>query len=316
MERAIDILFCVRRITDPVPLKHHTETAYILVLAVVIVIAGFTASMLPSLPQGILLWAAAMAVTVLYPLILGPTFRDNRVDYELRLLHWFPAGIFFLWLLLEGFGPKLHFAHILKLGFFFLWSLPLVALGLIFLILFALQVLRRHVLRITLLSVLLGLFLLGAVYGEFFSRETFRMKRKLEAFDTEKVAMLRTRITSALAPLSWKVAGGGSGSMLAKTETDGALGSDTLLPSVSEDAKGQSAELAASLSSSVASLASSKSSLSVDALQAKGSLAPAMAKKKPGDLAASGPEDAALLFVTLLALYSIVLHVRARSREV
>ena len=145
------------------PLKHRTETAFLFILALAISFAGFALALLPSMPEGFVYWSILLIASVLYPLLLLHTFKINRADYEFRLLHWFPAILFVLWMVLELLSPFLRIAFILKLGFLSLWSLPLVVLGIVFIILFSLHVIRRSRLRVWVLSLLLALFASSAV---------------------------------------------------------------------------------------------------------------------------------------------------------
>lgn len=149
------------------PLKHHTETAYLLLLGLVICVSGIVASLLPDFPGGLKFWVIPFTIATLYPILLMPTFRRNRADYEFRLLHWLPSAIFLAWLLLALLDPYWTWFHILRLGFLFLWSLPVVAFGIAMAIFFSWHVLRRRVLRITLLSLLITLFTVTSVVAEF-----------------------------------------------------------------------------------------------------------------------------------------------------
>ncbi|OGJ64972.1 hypothetical protein A3A67_00660 [Candidatus Peribacteria bacterium RIFCSPLOWO2_01_FULL_51_18] len=148
------------------PLKHSLETALMLLMSIVICATGVAASVLPSSPKGLVPWAVLFGISLVYPLLFQPTLKANRADYEFRLMHWFPAGIFLLWILLEFFGPRFKSVHILQLGFLFLWSWPLVALGITFLIIFSVHVIRRSAFRVTFLSLLLTAFTVGAVFTE------------------------------------------------------------------------------------------------------------------------------------------------------
>ncbi len=151
---------------SPVPLKHSLETAYMVFLGLVICMAGFVSSMLPEFPRGLVYWLFACVLSLLYALVLTRTLRSNRADYEFRLLHWFPFCIFVLWGFLQYFAPRFRLVYILKLGFLFLWALPLTALGISFTILFAVHVIRRRAFRVTILSVFLALYLIGALVAE------------------------------------------------------------------------------------------------------------------------------------------------------
>ncbi len=98
------------------PLKHHTETAYLFLFGLVLCVSGFVVSILPDLPNGLKYWVLALTATILYPIVLMPTFRRNRADYEFRILHWFPAGIFVLWMLLQISHSTWTWIPVLQLG--------------------------------------------------------------------------------------------------------------------------------------------------------------------------------------------------------
>ncbi len=148
------------------PLKHRTETALLFLLAGVIAVTGWLVALLPHSPLGLFYWIALLVPAIAYPLALRGFFRANRADREFRLMHWFPLGMLALWIILEFFAPRFTAALILQLGFFFLWSLPLVFLGILFLILFAMHVLRRSRERVIVLSAALGLFTIFSVVAE------------------------------------------------------------------------------------------------------------------------------------------------------
>ena len=101
--------------------------------------------------------------TFLYPLLFAKKLRDHRADYEFRLMHWFPHSIIQLWVFLELLTTKFPFLVVLRDGLFSSWSLPLVAVGFLFLVIFTLHVIRRQVLRLTLLSMLFVPFLIGSL---------------------------------------------------------------------------------------------------------------------------------------------------------
>ncbi|MDD5055134.1 MAG: hypothetical protein PHZ00_02590 [Candidatus Peribacteraceae bacterium] len=121
---------------------------------------------MPPVPQGVKFWVLLTALAVLYPLSLHRKFRTHRADYEFRLLHWFPLLMLGIWIVLATFDQRSSFVHILFLGFFVLWSLPLSLLGIVLLGLFAFHVLRRRTFRLSVLSVLMVLFAAGAIATE------------------------------------------------------------------------------------------------------------------------------------------------------
>ncbi len=276
----------------PVPLKHHSETAYLLFLGLIICLGGFLTGLLPKPPQGTAYWIALLALSIVYPLLLLPTFRENRADYEFRLLHWFPTGMFLLWGLLQYMGPRSHIGNILMLGFLFLWSLPMVALGLSFIILFAVHVMRRSSVRVTILSILLALFSLGSIVSE-----AQGWDRKLQAAifpkDPATLVMHLRSAAGALAALVYQPAAtGGSVASVAMTSS---------LPSGAASSLSSSPPAGRSSSSRSPSMQSSaRSSLS---------------SSRPSRLPQSGPETAGVLLALMLAGYCGTLQYRSQKRS-
>ncbi len=141
------------------PLKHPTETFFIILLACVTAIVGMLTSLLPHFPEGVLPWFTLLVVVIVYPLVLIPTFKENRADYELRVLHWSPLIIVGIWGFLEILSAFIPFAATIQIGFSYLWSLPIVLLSLGLLMLFCRHVIRCLYLRITVLTAILLLVL-------------------------------------------------------------------------------------------------------------------------------------------------------------
>ncbi len=270
----------------PVPLKHSTETAYLLFLGLAICIAGVAAALLPPIPAGTTYWAILLAISVLYPLVLSRTFKSNRADYEFRVLHWFPAGIFILWFVLQLLSPRIDMIRIFALGFFFLWSLPLVALGIAFIIIFAIHVLRRSRVRVTSLLVFLVLFTAGALYAEAAGVNP-RLQAALFPKNAPTFASVRTTFANLRASLGFWVDSSG---VLVATNTSSS----------------SSMSVSSKVSSSIASISSSRPPVAV--------LPPVIGDKNPGHLAQSGPESMAVLGATLFAAYFGLLHARAKQR--
>lgn len=189
-----------RKITNPVPLKHRTESAFLLLLAVVICVTGALIALLPPYPQGMTYWWLLAILAVLYPLSLHRMFRVHRADYEFRLLHWFPLFMLCLWLGLAVFDASFAVVHILSLGFFVLWSLPLTFLGIVFLALFVLHVLRRRTIRLVSLSLVLVLFAAGGIisavagYHDRLSARIFPPDSQLTQVAGDVFSMFRTLV--------------------------------------------------------------------------------------------------------------------------
>lgn len=303
------------------PLKHSEETAYMLVLGLAICLAGFAAALLPPIPVGTKYWAILLTVAVLYPLLLTRTFRTNRADYEFRALHWFPACIFVLWFMLQLIAPRIEIVRILNLGFFFLWSLPLVALGITFIIIFAIHVLRRSRLRVTMLSIVLALFAAGAVYGHMAHLNT-KLQAAMYPKQAPSLASLQTAFKNLRASLGMERSS--SGELVAVHDSSSSVAGimksshGKILSSSSRSSKTSSrtsSSVIAMISSSSSSrMSSSYSSSIVSTSSSVHSLPPVIGDKNPGRLAQSGPEDVAVLGLTLLAGYFGLLHARARKR--
>jgi hypothetical protein len=146
------------------PLKHLTETVLISALAAVVLLTGVLVSLLPALPGGFTPWIILFLLTIAYPLSLYGMLRKNRADYWFRALHFLPAIIVLLWLLVETAASRI--ATMAPLAHSFTWGFAVVPviLSLLLLAAFCLHVIRRRVPRLSILSLLLVLFLLLAGY--------------------------------------------------------------------------------------------------------------------------------------------------------
>ncbi len=246
-----------------------------LLLGIIICLTGALIALLPPFPESMKYWSLLAVLAALYPLSLYRKFRQNRADYEFRLLHWYPFFMLCLWLVLAIFDPRGSAFHILFLGFFVLWSLPLSLLGLILLGLFAFHVIRRRTLRLSLLSIVAAVFIAGSI-----STEAMGLHQKLSAalFPPSGARHVVGNFFTAMRSL---VDGQAERPRINSNRTD------PLKPLVTS----------ASSQSSTAS-----------------SLAPAILQRRPRRLVRSGPEDFILLAVGLMGLYAAVLHNRARRR--
>lgn len=274
-----------------------------MVLGLAICLAGFAVALLPAIPVGTKYWAILLTIAVLYPLVLARTFKTNRADYEFRVLHWFPAGIFILWFILQLIGPRIEIIRILALGFFFLWSLPLVALGIAFIIIFAVHVLRRSKLRVTILSVLLALFITGALFAEGAGVHS-KMQATLFPKEVPSFASIKIAFDNLRANLSFR--SGSSGVLVAIGESSSSAIPNNTVPG--------SLVTVPSSSSSSSSSFQMPSSFSSSTSKPVTPLPPVIGEKNPGQLAKSGPESFAMIGTTLLAGYFGLLHARARKR--
>lgn len=137
------------------PLKHAIETRLVVALAAVVLLTGFLLSTLPPFPQAVIPWCILLVATVAYPVLLYPLFKRDRADNTFRLLHWFPAAMVVLWMVLELMRtyaePTAPAATALRWG----WMLPVIVFGLAALILFCLHVIRRREKRVLLILLLL-----------------------------------------------------------------------------------------------------------------------------------------------------------------
>lgn len=149
------------------PLKHFTETFLIVVLGAVVALTGLLTSSLPPLPHGALPWVVLFILSVAYPLSLHSMFQKRRADNLFRNLHWFPAGMLLVWLLLQGvvlgstLGPEEVDVYT------WAWTLPGVIVGFVMMVMFCLKVIRRRVPRLSFLAAILIPFTALALVSEF-----------------------------------------------------------------------------------------------------------------------------------------------------
>ncbi len=148
------------------PLKHLTETILVFTLGIVIVLTGILLPTLPHLPQGVLPWLILLFLTLLYPVALYPFLKRNRADYAFRFLHFAPATMAILWLMLQAVVLRFPSGGIFLRGYLFAWTMPGVVLSFLLLAFFILRVIRRREVRLTLLSFLLLPFLLFSTVSE------------------------------------------------------------------------------------------------------------------------------------------------------
>ncbi len=148
------------------PLKHLTETILVALLASAIIVTGVLISSLPFLPQGLLPWAIVFGLTLAYPLALYSLLRRNRADYWFRALHFAPAVMALLWLVIQA--VTMRAPALLKLHRLYTWgfTMPAVVIALVLLALFCLHVIRRRVPRLFTLLALLAVFVGVAAAAE------------------------------------------------------------------------------------------------------------------------------------------------------
>lgn len=150
------------------PLKHSTETWLVACLGIAIVAAGIACAVLPPLTRAPLLWAILFALSIAYPLSLYPLFKERRADYEFRMLHFIPAGMFLLWFILQLLTLVIPAVSLLTRFFVWGWSLPLVIAAFAALVWFCLHVIRQRQQRLFYLAAILVPFLVIAAAGESF----------------------------------------------------------------------------------------------------------------------------------------------------
>ncbi|MBI3331519.1 hypothetical protein HYZ99_00995 [Candidatus Peregrinibacteria bacterium] len=137
------------------PLKHLTETVLVVLLGVMVVLTGVIMDTLPLLPAGALPWAIAFGVALLYALVVYPTLKSNRAEYSFRLLHFLPALMLLIWLVIQLISIYEPNALLVHHWYTWGWALFAVVTGFLLLIAFCLTVIRRRVPRIILLVLLL-----------------------------------------------------------------------------------------------------------------------------------------------------------------
>ncbi len=148
------------------PLKHATETWLVLLLAISIVMAGVACAVLPAPASAPVLWVILFALSIAYPLSLYPLFKERRADYVFRAMHFLPAAILFVWLMLQLLNASFPAARTLTHWYVWGWSLPVVTLSLLGVLWFCLHVIRQRRQRMTYLAALFVPFLIIAMAGE------------------------------------------------------------------------------------------------------------------------------------------------------
>jgi len=148
------------------PLKHKTETRLIVLLGVVLAITGVVVALLPAIPAGTVPWVIAFVISIAYPVSLYSLFRRRRADNEFRLLHWFPAAMLVVWLILSVIGYYSYGLEFLASLYSWAWTLPFVALGFFLLIAFCLHVIRCRVSRITILAIIFLSYSVAALINQ------------------------------------------------------------------------------------------------------------------------------------------------------
>jgi hypothetical protein len=284
------------------PLRHSTETALLLVLGAVIALGGVLIATLPGLPEGILPWAVLFAFAVAYPILLTPLFRARRADTPLRWMHWFPAAMLLVWFFIEVIALYLPNVTALQKVYTTMWTLPAVAFGILMLVLYCLNVIRRRVPRISMLALTFVLFVALGVTSLFGS-----------AWDRQIAATLWEGTW-------WNILETGS-TLLGRNGTGSSLGEIAASEDSSEERWRQKLRASERRSvreaqrKSVEKSAGAVSSAPKSVMVASTSSAPLWrsASSAPAALPSAGGA-VEVLALTLIALYSGVLHQRAARR--
>lgn len=141
------------------PLKHDTETRLTILLGAMIALAGCVCAFLPPVSVSVWPWGVSIGLSVAYPLLLYPFLQSRRADTPFRLLHFFPAFLLLLWVLLELIASAVPAMQIWQTIYTLGWSAAGVLVGFALLIAFCVRVLRQRTARIFALLTLLVLFL-------------------------------------------------------------------------------------------------------------------------------------------------------------
>jgi len=300
------------------PLKHFTETVLIVLLGCMTLVTGVAMDTLPLLPEGALPWAIAFAIALLYGLSLYPLLKKNRADNSFRILHFLPAAMLVLWLVIELLTLKFPQALTVHHWYTWGWSVVVVVLCFLFFIAFCLNVIRRRVPRIALLLLLLVPFT-GL------------------AFASEQYYHWDQKVSSIVWQGNWWDLVG-TGTIIAGTQKPGDNANldpsdnpqeeawrrrlralDERRRSIAEEKDGKSSSSkVSSKASSKALVASSSSRVASSTRSSEGQQSSgreiAQVKTPPPRLPTSGGEMSGLVFA-MLAGYTTVLHRRAAKRR-
>ncbi len=274
--------------TPPMPLKHFTETVLVFVLGIVFAATGIVLSTLPHLPPGILPWLLLFIATLIYPAALYPLLKNNRADYEFRALHFLPAAITLLWLLLASSMLRFPFLGRILAALTYACSLPFVLVSFVLLVWFCLRVIRRRVPRLVLLVCLFVPYLAFAISTKVYKTD-------------EKIAAVLWHGSW------WNITGVAPG-------LESSSGKNLAFSSFPEEEqwrqKIRQFEMGLTQTGSAVSSTSSASSRASAPLILSSS---SSSSSKPSRLPSAGPETDALV-LTLVGLYGGVLHHRAKKR--
>ncbi|MEI8230928.1 MAG: hypothetical protein WCG83_07390 [Candidatus Peregrinibacteria bacterium] len=287
------------------PLKHTTETFLIFLLGVAILVTGILIPTLPDLPAGAVPWAFLFILALLYPVALFLLFRSRRADHIFRVLHWYPAAMLLVWLILEIVALEKPRLLLFVDWYSYGWTLPAVALAFIFLIGYCLQVIRRRLPRIILL---LAAFIPFTVLA-FTSQQSQLLEKQLASvlWDNRVIRSLEGKeflgfqVAKQL-PVNQNLASSEDSSEEAwRVKLRDAEGLRAKALVRRNQRKNSNTAIVAEQDAATAASASGK-------------LIAAVGRTKK--LPSAGPEDIAVLGVLLLAAYAAVLQRRAVLRSV
>lgn len=288
------------------PLKHTTETFFVFLLGVLILVTGIAIATLPDLPAGAVPFSILFVLAILYPLSLHFLYRRRRADHAFRLLHWFPAVMLLLWLSIELISLQQPRFLLVRDWYVWGWTLSAVTIAFVLLIAYCLQVIRRRLTRILLLLVAFIPFVGGALASE----RTTHWERQLATVlwggdwlkDLEGKEILGFKMVARL-PTEQNL---NSSSDAKEEEWREKLRS-------AEERRLQARQQLLARSSAQSSTGPVTLTPPSPDLAVNTGAALREAKTLPKKLPSSGPELAAFMMV-MLAGYTAVLHDRARRR--
>ena len=280
------------------PLKHTTETTLLLILAVVIALTGLLTATLPALPAGGLPWLILAGLALLYPLLLTPLFQSRRADTPFRWMHWIPLGILLIWFAIEAVA--LYRPEIARFQSYYTvaWTLPAVALGFLALIVYCFHVIRRRVPRVALIVLLLLVFGWAGITSVQGKQWDGELASVLWQGSWWQVFGSGAAVPAGYRSIAYQTA---SSSLAPSSDADESAWRDKMRSA--EDQR-SSSQVVAVVSSVPVMVHSSTSSTGVVWHQTS---------SKPTKLPSAG-SPVEMLGLTLLALYTAVLHQRARRR--
>ncbi len=190
----------------PMPLKHATETRLVILLGGVLAGVGVLMRVLPPFPQAAFLLGGLWLLSLLYPLLLLPLFRARRADYTFRMLHFLPSALLLVWAAAPSLSDSGATMSLLLVWYTWEQGLPPLAVSFLLLFLYCFRVVRQRVVRSVVLSGIFLLFAVSLVYG----RWSWDFFRDLPASFTEApsddgVLSVNTDPSSSLGEEVWRM---------------------------------------------------------------------------------------------------------------